>query len=75
MLYYDFLADECYCVIARISCMLAFYKLKLDPFHENRFQNYRKLFYIGNVYDYPAVFYYLSDVEIYLKSQLEIASA
>lgn len=71
MLHFDFLTSECYSIIVRISCLLAFFDFELTPLFAIRFQNYKTLFYIGTESDLPIVYQVLSDIEIRLLNDLQ----
>lgn len=59
----DIIKQECYSLIVKISCLLVYYEFKLTPVLESRFQNSKKLFYVGSDDDLPLLFFKLYDIE------------
>jgi hypothetical protein len=65
-MYNDFLRDECLSLITRISCLLVYYEFELSERLEVKFQNSKILFYLGDDFDLPTVFFDLYSIECQL---------
>lgn len=69
-MYNEFLRDECISLITRIGCLLAYYEFELSEELNIKFQNSKLLFYLGDDYDLPVVFYELYGIENQLLSDI-----
>ena len=69
-MYNEFLRDECISSITRISCLLAYYDFELSMQSEIKFQNSKLLFYLGDDFDLPTVFYDLYGIETQLLTDI-----
>lgn len=66
--YSEYINNECYCLIVRISSLLAYYDFKHLEVTIQKFKNYKHLYSIGNQCDLATIFLALTEIFNYLSN-------
>ena len=66
----DWLKNECYCSIVKISSLTIFHQIQLTEIESVRFNNYRYLYSIGDSNDHLRVFLQLRELEESIKGRI-----
>ena len=66
----NFLENECYCQMVRITSLLTYFDFELKPLEQIKFQNCKLLYRLGTDSDWFNIYFKLYDIESALRGRI-----
>jgi hypothetical protein len=66
----NFLENECYCQMVRITSLLAYFDFELKPLEQIKFHNCKLLYKFGTDSDWFSIYFKLYDIELALRGRI-----
>ena len=66
----NFLENECYCQMVRITSLLTYFDFELKPLEQIKFQNCKFLYRLGTDSDWFSIYFKLYDIESALRGRI-----